>query len=106
MPFGGKWYRLNTSPRLGIARPPYHLQARNASVTEAIRIGGKQLFFFYAWQKQPRVGQLPGVGPTDMMPWTDAVAEVGYQGCVHPFMHPHPDVDATIKHLLTAQADL
>jgi len=97
---------LNTSPRLGIALAPYHLQARSASVTEAIRICGKQLFFFYAWQKQPGVGQLPGVGPTDMTPWTGALAEVGYQGCVNPFMHAHPGVDATTKHLLTARAYL
>jgi len=53
----------NTSPRLGIALAPYHIQTLKASVPEAIRICDKQLFFFYAWQHYPALEQLPGIGP-------------------------------------------
>jgi sugar phosphate isomerase/epimerase len=94
---------LNTSARLGIALAPYHLQASGASVTEAIRICGKQLFFFYAWQHEPGVKQLPGVGATDMTPWLRALADVGYRGCVNPFMHGHPGVDVMTTNLATAR---
>jgi sugar phosphate isomerase/epimerase len=80
---------LNTSPRLGIALAPYHVQALGASVEEAIRLAGKQLLFFYAWQKQDGVGQLPGHGPTDFAPWLRALRQIGYRGYVNPFMHGH-----------------
>jgi sugar phosphate isomerase/epimerase len=80
---------LNRSPRLGIALAPYHLQAIGASVEEAIRICDEQLFFFYAWQKQPDLGQLPGHGPTDFKPWLAALAKAGYRWYVNPFMHGH-----------------
>jgi sugar phosphate isomerase/epimerase len=82
---------LNSSPRLGIALAPYHLQAIKASVPEAIRICGKQLLFFYAWQKEPGMKQLPGIGPTDFAPWLRALAQVHYAGYVNPFMHGHPE---------------
>ncbi len=78
---------LNKSPRLGIALAPYHLQALNASVAEAIAIMGQQLFFFYAWQRANEVQQLPGHGPTDFRPWLAALAKVNYRGHVNPFMH-------------------
>jgi sugar phosphate isomerase/epimerase len=77
----------NRSPRVGIALAPYHIQVANASVPEAIRICGRQLLFFYAWQNQPDSKQLPGVGPTDMTTWIRALADVKYRGYVHPFMH-------------------
>ena len=85
---------INTSPRLGIALAPYHIQTLKASVPEAIRICGRQLLFFYAWQNYPDSGQLPGVGPTDMMSWIKALADVRYRGYINPFMHGHlePDV--------------
>ena len=41
---------LNAHPRLGIALAPYHVQLHGESVEEAVRIAGRQLFFFYAWQ--------------------------------------------------------
>jgi len=87
---------LNRSPRLGIALAPYHLQALGASVEEAIRIAGRQLFFFYAWQKADGMGELPGHGPTDFKPWLGALAKVNYRGYVNPFTHHHatPDVMA------------
>jgi sugar phosphate isomerase/epimerase len=87
---------LNTNPRLGIALAPYHLQGRKASVEEAIAVSGKQLFFFYAWQKARGVEQLPGHGPTDFTPWIAALAKAGYAWYVNPFMHhePEPDVMA------------
>ena len=84
---------INKSPRLGIALAPYHLQSIKASVPEAIRISGKQLFFFYAWQRAKGTGQLPGHGPTDFTPWLAALAEVGYRWPVNPFMHHEPAPD-------------
>jgi sugar phosphate isomerase/epimerase len=80
---------INKSSRLGIALAPYHIQTLKASVPEAIRICGKQLLFFYAWQHYPDSGQLPVIGPTDMMPWIEALADVQYGGYVNPFMHGH-----------------
>ena len=84
---------INKSLRLGIALAPYHLQAMQGSVPEAIRICGKQLFFFYAWQQYPGSKQLPGVGPTDMTMWIQALADIRYCGYVNPFMHGHPGPD-------------
>jgi len=89
----------NTSPRLGIALAPYHIQTLKASVPEAIRICGKQLFFFYAWQHYPGPEQLPGVGPTDMTPWIQALADIRYRGYVNPFMHGHPEADVMAGNL-------
>lgn len=78
---------LNFSPRLGIALAPYHVQALGASVPDAITACGSQLFFFYAWQNQPDLKQLPGHGSTDFKPWLDALAKVNYKWYVNPFMH-------------------
>jgi len=94
---------INSSPRLGIALAPYHLQAIKASVPEAIRICGQQLLFFYAWQNAPDVRQLPGVGPTDIAPWIRALAEVKYRGYVNPFMHGHPGTGIMTANLATAR---
>lgn len=85
---------LNPSSRLGIALAPYHLQASNASVEQAISICGRQLLFFYAWQNQPGAAQLPGTGPTDFKPWLNALAQVNYAGYVNPFMHGHLEAAA------------
>lgn len=93
----------NQSARLGIALAPYHIQALKASVPEAIRICGKQLFFFYAWQRQDGAKQFPGVGPADMQPWIKALAEVRYRGYVNPFMHGHPKPEVMAAHLVTAR---
>jgi len=93
----------NTSPRLGIALAPYHIQAAKASVPGAIRICGPPLFFFYAWPQQPDVKQLPGVGPTDMVPWVRALADVRYRGCVNPFMHGHPGTEIMAANLAAAR---
>ena len=84
---------MNTSPRLGIALAPYHIQSLKASVPEAIRICGKQLCYFYAWQNYPDSQQLPGIGPTYMVPWIQALADIKYRGYVNPFMHGHPNTD-------------
>jgi len=84
---------INKSRRLGIALAPYHIQTQKASVTEAIRICGRQLRFFYAWQHFPKEQQLPGIGSTDMTPWIEALAEIRYRGYVNPFMHGHPEGD-------------
>lgn len=85
---------INTSKHLGIALAPYHLQGAKASVPEAIRIAGKQLFFFYAWQRHKGVGQLPGHGPADFKPWLSALAKIDYAHYVNPFMHHEPGPDA------------
>jgi len=90
---------INTSPRLGIALAPYHIQTLKASVPEAIRICDKQLFFFYAWQHYPGPKQLPGIGPTDMTGWIEALATIRYRGYVNPFMHGHPEVDVMAANL-------
>jgi sugar phosphate isomerase/epimerase len=94
---------INTSPRLGIALAPYHIQTLKASVPEAIRICGKQLFFFYAWQHYPGAKQLPGLGPTDMTPWIQALADIRYRGYVNPFMHGHPKADIMAANLAKAR---
>ncbi len=54
---------------------------------EVIGICGKQLFYFYAWQHQEGVRQLPGVGPTDFTPWIAALAKADYAWYVNLFMH-------------------
>lgn len=84
---------MNKSPRLGIALAPYHIQSLKASVPEAIHICGKQLFYFYAWQNYPDSQQLPGIGPTNMVPWIQALADIKYKGYVNPFMHGHTHAD-------------
>ena len=80
---------LNPYPRVGIALAPYHVQARGDPVEEVIRVAGRQLLFFYAWQQQEGVNQLPGHGPADFKPWLAALAEVDYRWFVNPFMHGH-----------------
>jgi len=90
---------INKSPRLGIALAPYHLQSIKASVPEVIRICGDQLLFFYAWQKAPKAQQLPGVGPTDMTGWIQALADIRYRGYVNPFMHGHPGTEVMAANL-------
>ncbi len=90
---------VNKSRRLGIALAPYHIQTLKASVPEAIRICGKQLLFFYAWQHYRGAKQLPGIGPTDMTPWLQALADIRYRGYVNPFMHGHPEADVMAANL-------
>ena len=89
---------LNPAPKqVGIALAPYHLQARHASVAEAIGICGPQLLFFYAWQHAEGFAQLPGHGPTDFTPWLQALARIGYPLHVTAFMHGHPTADEMEK---------
>ncbi|NLH17467.1 MAG: sugar phosphate isomerase/epimerase [Phycisphaerae bacterium] len=94
---------LNRSPRIGIALAPYHIQGLKASVPEAIRVCGKQLRFFYAWQRQEGDKQLPGVGSTDMTDWIAALKEIRYAGFVNPFTHSHPGTDIMTANLKTAR---
>lgn len=90
---------INTSKHLGIAMAPYHLQGIKASVPEAIRIVGDQLFFFYAWQRAKGVGQLPGHGPADCKPWLKALADIKYKRYVNPFMHHEPEPEEMVPAL-------
>ncbi|MCR4412570.1 MAG: sugar phosphate isomerase/epimerase [Thermoguttaceae bacterium] len=85
---------LNKHPRLGIALAPYHVQAGQERVEEAIAACGPQLLFFYAWQHAPGVQELPGHGPTDFTPWIAALAKANYRGYVNPFMHNEPPPEA------------
>lgn len=94
---------LNSSPRIGIALAPYHLQGLKTSVPEAIRICGKRLLFFYAWQRQDGDKQLPGVGPSDMTDWIAALREIRYPGFVNPFTHSHPGTEIMTVNLKTAR---
>jgi len=93
----------NTSPRVGVAVAPYHLQALKASVPDVIRTCGKQFFFFYAWQNAPDFKQLPGVGPADMTPWLQALADIQYARYVNPFMHGHPATEDMVANLATSR---
>lgn len=94
----------NRHPRLGIALAPYHLQTINVSIPDAIRAVGKQLFFFYAWQKEPGVNQLPGHGSADLTPWLKALAEIPYERYVNPFMHHEPEPDTMTEALRKSRA--
>ena len=95
---------VNRSPRVGLALAPWHLQREKISVEDAIAVAGKQLFFFYAWQFAHGVDQLPGVGPTDFTPWLAALAKIGYNRYVNPFMHDHPSPEKMAKALATSHA--
>ena len=97
---------LNTHPRLGLALAPYHLQAGGVSVPETIRVAGRQLRFFYAWQHAPGIGQLPGQGPADFRPWLEALRVSGYGGCLNVFMHGHLDAATTTGALRRAKESL
>ena len=48
-------------------------------------------------------GQLPGIGPADMQPWIQALADVRYRGYVNPFMHGQPEPERMAAHLATAR---
>lgn len=93
---------LNASPRLGVALAPYHLQAGQISVPEAIAVCGRQLFFFYAWQHAKGLEQLPGIGPTDFRPWLQALGAAQYRGYINPFLHGEFSVQETESNLQSA----
>lgn len=97
---------LNKSPRVGIAMAPYHLQAIGAPVEKVIELCGRQLFFFYAWQNQTGLAQLPGHGPTDFKPWLAALAKVNYKWYVNPFMHGVVEPDTMSAALTKAHTSL
>ncbi len=94
---------LNDSKRVGIALAPYHIQANEESVTDAISLCGNQLLFFYAWQNQPGLKQLPGLGSTDFTPWLRALAKIRYSGHVNPFAHIHPGTEVMTANLETSR---
>jgi hypothetical protein len=54
---------------------------------------GSRTRFFYAWQKGNRVDQLPRQGDTDVIPWLQALAGIGYHGWVTPFMRGEEPTD-------------
>jgi sugar phosphate isomerase/epimerase len=83
----------NTSDRIGIALAPYHILHNKESVTEAIKICGKQLRFVYLWSNEQGEKQMPGVGTVDMQDWLRTLKETGYDKAVTPFMHHEPAPD-------------
>lgn len=94
---------LNRHPRLGIALAPYHIQARGEDVAEAVRICGRQLLYFYAWQKAEGMAQLPGYGPSDFTPWLAALRSIDYGWYVNPFMHDEPEPEVMAAALAKTQ---
>jgi sugar phosphate isomerase/epimerase len=78
---------MNTSPYVGIALAPYHVQRNRESVEEVIRVCGKQLGFFYAWQLGQGTEQLPGHGSADCRMWLEALRAIDYRGFLTVFMH-------------------
>ncbi len=97
---------LNKSSRVGIALAPFHLQAVGAPVEKVIEICGQQLFFFYAWQNQTGVAQLPGHGPADFKPWLAALRKVNYKWYLNPFMHGAVEVEEMSNALAKAKNTL
>ena len=97
---------LNDCDRLGIALAPYHIQANKESVTDAISLCANQLLFFYAWQNQPDLEQLPGIGSTDCVPWLEALSKIRYKGYVNPFAHIHPGTEIMTANLAASRAYL
>ena len=96
---------LNPAPDVvGIALAGYHLQGAGIPVEEAARRCGDQLAFFYAWQKGNGFDQLPGHGPTDFKPWLRALADIGYQGWLTPFMHGEEPASAMAQAVMKARA--
>lgn len=95
---------VNSSKHLGIAVAPYHLQTINVSVPDVIKICGKQLLFFYAWQHVKGIGQLPGHGSADFVPWIKALADIRYRHFVNPFMHGEPKPEVMSEALKKSRA--
>jgi sugar phosphate isomerase/epimerase len=83
----------NVSDRIGIALAPYHILHNKESVTEAIKICGKQLRFLYLWSNEQDEKQMPGVGTVEMQDWLRTLKESGYDKLVTPFMHHEPAPD-------------
>ncbi|MFV2068517.1 MAG: sugar phosphate isomerase/epimerase family protein, partial [Pirellulales bacterium] len=89
-----------TSPNLGIALAPYHLQQDSALITSLIETLGPSLVHFQAWQhgmgcmkkrpKEQELLQMPGRGPLDFRPLLAALRRIDYAGYTEIFMHPHP----------------
>jgi len=96
-----EWFdQHNPAPDVvGFAIAPYHLQRGKMDVAAIIRKYGGKTLFFYAWQLAEGTGQLPGHGPVDFTPWLQALAEVGFQHSMTPFMHgelPVEDMSAAV----------
>ena len=94
---------LASHPRLGIAIAPYHLQVAGIPVERVIELAGSRLRFFYAWQHQTGLGQLPGHGGADFGPWLEALGKIGYRGYVNPFMHGTESMETMESALLQAR---
>ncbi|MDA1314226.1 MAG: sugar phosphate isomerase/epimerase [Acidobacteria bacterium] len=95
-----KWLaEFVTSPNLGIALAPYHLEQDPAVIANLVRDLGDRMVMFYAWQhgkgsgklpKEDELLQMPGRGPLDFGPIVKALRETHYKGFVSIFMHPYP----------------
>lgn len=102
--------KLNpASDVVGIALAPYHVQAIKAPVTDAIRACGSQLLFFYAWQMEKGVRQLPGHGPVDFAPWLQALQQRQFHHWMTPFMHgdlPAGEMAAAVGKAMTTLREI
>lgn len=97
---------LANHPRIGIALAPYHLQADKIPVEDVIAQCGKRILYFYAWQYEKGVNQLPGFGSADFTPWLAALARSNYAGWVNPFMHGENPTDEMTKALIKSKSYL
>jgi len=95
--------QLATSPALGIALAPFHVMGNNESVAEAVETIGSKLFFFYAWQRAPELGELPGDGTLDFGPVLRALGQVNYQGYLNIFTHTHVPKDEMTAAVIKAR---
>ena len=59
----------------------------------------EQLFFFYTWQWEKSLNQLPGYGKADFVPCLNALADINFSRYVNPFMHHHLEPDAMAEAL-------
>lgn len=95
------FHRLNPDPAVvGLALAPYHLQAREVAITDAIEACRGQIRFFYAWQRGRGTGQLPGIGPADFTPWLKALKDDNFNHWMTPFMHgelPMPQMTEAVS---------
>lgn len=94
---------LNQHPNVGIAIAPFHLQALGISVPDVVQTAGQQVLFFYAWQNDIGLKQLPGYGPVDFRPWLDALKAVHYKGYVNPFVRGYIEPDLMSASLARAR---
>ena len=89
-----------SSPNLGIAFAPYHLEQDAQILGKLVGELGNRVLLFYAWEhgkgstkklpKEEELMQLPGRGPLDFVPMLRALQKMNFAGLTEIFMHPVP----------------